>query len=661
MPCNTPGLILQTLFILLVALPAWSATIEGVVVSPDGVLDDASVEAYRDIRDIGASPPVARSVPGERKGFYRLDLPAGRFWLVARGKRGETPFFSFHGANPITPKEESIWLPFAAVPVTPPLPTAEPTLSGVVTWHDTPLAGASVAIYPAEYDQFKGVGIATRTTDDRGRFSVDLPAGSYRVVARKKQKGSGVGVSRGDLFCYAPANPVSVTDVRGVSITVPCYPRDDIRAFQTGGEPVKRQRRESIRLRESDPTPVPVATMSGLVTDPAGAPLPGMEVIGFLRKETERFSMNLLRLKGDILARTDDRGRFSLPVPQHGSYILITRERKGGAPEPGERFGIYEGNTDHAVDSRTPPEPLRLVASRVITEPLPLPMTPRPGRQGSITLRDAIIDRDTVWSGTVTIEGVVVIGRQSTVSILPGTMVRFRRIDRDGDGIGDGEIRVLGRMLAEGTSREPIRFLSAEGSPRPGDWSFILFFTSPAENRLTHCIVSHAFTGIQGHFSRVIISDCQLSDNREGVRFGRAEMTIRHSLITGNDIGIRYHRFEKGSVIEKNDITGNGTGIFFVPSGQNRPDFSLDEYVADPSHLSPPVIRHNAIHHNRDAAFRHGFRQGYDSPVGENWWGTTDREAISRAIHDKSDDPELGRVIVDPLLTAPPADCGRRM
>lgn len=661
MPCNTPITILQCL-ILFLTLPLSSrgGTLEGVVVSSEGVLESAWVEAYRNIRDIGHSPPVARSIPGERKGFYRLDLPAGPFWLIARGERGKTPYFSFHGANPITIREDPLWLPFAAVPVAPPVTTSDPTISGLVTWHDRPLAGASVSIYPAESGEFKGLGIATRTTDERGRFSVDLPAGSYRVVARKKLRGHGMGISKGDLFCYAPANPVSIGDEQGVSITIPCYPRDDIRLFQRSGEPVKRQRTGSVRLRETDPAPLPVAALEGVVTDPSGTPLPGMEVVGFMKKPGEPFRMNLLRLKGEILTKSDEKGLFRLPLLQHGSYILIAREKRGVAPVRGERFGMYEGNIDHAVDSRTPPPSLTIVASAIITAPPPPPVTPST-IAGPVTLRDRVIDRDTILSGSVTIEGVVVVGRRATLTILPGTTLLFRPVDRDGDGIGDGEIRVLGRMIAEGTPSQPIRFLSGGDSPRPGDWSYILFFTSPGENRLSHCVISHAFSGVQGHFSRVSLSDSQLSENREGIRFGRAEMTISHSLITRNDIGIRYHRYEEGVLIERNDIVGNGTGIFFIPSGQNRPDFSFDEYVADPPRAAPPVIRFNAIHDNRGANFRHGFRQRYDSPAGENWWGTTDRKAIWESIHDKDDDPELGRVLVDPLLTQRPADCGRRM
>ena len=56
---------------------------------------------------------------------------------------------------------------------------------------------------------------------------------------------------------------------------------------------------------------------------------------------------------------------------------------------------------------------------------------------GELQNRDQVITEDTTWSGEVIIEGVVVVGRKATLSIEPGTTVRFKKIDSNNDGIGD--------------------------------------------------------------------------------------------------------------------------------------------------------------------------------------------------------------------------------
>ena len=95
--------------------------------------------------------------------------------------------------------------------------------------------------------------------------------------------------------------------------------------------------------------------------------------------------------------------------------------------------------------------------------------TPIENRERLFT--DTIIHQDMTWSGDIAIRGVFVVGRGATLTIEPGTTVRFYRVDTNQDLIGDSEIRVLGRILAEGTKEAPITFKSAERNPAPKDWS----------------------------------------------------------------------------------------------------------------------------------------------------------------------------------------------
>lgn len=273
---------------------------------------------------------------------------------------------------------------------------------------------------------------------------------------------------------------------------------------------------------------------------------------------------------------------------------------------------------------------------------------------------DTIIHQDTTWSGTVTIKGVFVVGRGATLKILPGTTIRFHKIDKNEDQIGDGEIRVLGRILAEGTKEEPITFQSEEENPEPMDWSYVLIFTSAEINSLQYCIFQDAFTGLQVHFSTASVSDSIFTNNKEGLRFGRAKFTFTHNLVEKNNIGIRFTRMEGPVELTDNTVTNNRIGIFLVPSSQQIIDFFEPGRTGKPWNEGHLVIKNNNIYENREYNLNLGAKQIWDLAVDGNWWGNTDTEVIHTKIFDKDRDEVLGKAIFQPFLTRPIIDAGPR-
>ena len=217
---------------------------------------------------------------------------------------------------------------------------------------------------------------------------------------------------------------------------------------------------------------------------------------------------------------------------------------------------------------------------------------------GQQSYGDHVIVTDTTWSGEVEIEGVVVVGRKATLKIEPGTIIRLKKIDRNNDGIGDSEIRVLGRILATGSPEEPIRFESAEENPRPKDWSYLLIFTSGKKNTLSYCEFRHGFSGVQVHFSTAEITNSLFEDNNEGLRFGRAKLSIENNIFTGNDVGIRFTRMEGPVIIKHNQINNNRIGVFLVPSGQNIQDFFEPDRSGRPWNTGRLLIASNNIFFN---------------------------------------------------------------
>lgn len=277
-----------------------------------------------------------------------------------------------------------------------------------------------------------------------------------------------------------------------------------------------------------------------------------------------------------------------------------------------------------------------------------------------LVLSDAVLHEDTVWRGAITVDGVVVVGRGAILTIEPGTTVRFRYRDRNHDGIGDSELRVLGGIRAQGTAARPIVFTSAEPNPSPKDWSYLLIFTSGKKNQLAYCQFSYAFSGLQVHFSTAEVHDCLFRENQEGLRFGRAKMSLHHCLITQNTIGVRFTRMEGPVEIQHNEINNNQTGIFLVPSGQNIVDFFEPGRTGKPWNEGHLDISANNIRSNREYNLKLGAKQRWDLQVGRNWWGSSISTTVASTIFDQQRDAELGRALIEPLALKSITDAGIR-
>lgn len=247
---------------------------------------------------------------------------------------------------------------------------------------------------------------------------------------------------------------------------------------------------------------------------------------------------------------------------------------------------------------------------------------------------------DETWRGEVRIRGSVVVPRGVTLTIAPGTVVRFEKIDVDGDGIGDSELYVEGNLVAEGTPARPILFTSAEKTPSARDWKY-LFVNLSRKTILTRCVSEYAFSGAQIHFSRATVNRCLFRRNVDGFRFSTAEGTFSGNRMTENVYGVRYEERNSNAVLSGNDITGNRVGIFCVMESTGK-----------------VTIRGNRIHGNADYDFKLGNRQKADVPVPGNWWGTADPGAIRKRIFDRGTEAELGRVLFEPFLREAPPDGG---
>ncbi|MBI4826973.1 MAG: right-handed parallel beta-helix repeat-containing protein [Nitrospirae bacterium] len=663
-------LILLNAFLILILAPlkSFSAVIEGVVLFENGPVEDSCVSAYSSFRDIEKGTPSFVSATGEKKGFYKLDLPPGTYFLIASGQSYGKKYFSYHGANPIKIEYKNLWIPFMAVSETAvSLKESSSTkLSGKVLFKNNPVKNAHVSIYPLAAGSFRGMGFLTSTTDDNGIFSMGIEPGEYVVIARKRTGNSGMTpLEKGDLFCYPAANPVNIAELKEIQVEIPCYPKDDLKAFlNEDAYPallVKKSDVNSMRFRENTINEArDLFRIKGRATDLMGNPVKDLYVMAYKGKPSDMFQMHYVRTMPDYMVRADEKGNYSIDAAA-GAYYLVARQLVGEAPVKGEYYGLYEANANHLfIINDKSHDAVNIFVNRVMAEEQQRDKSidPESVIRNYEYKGDIVIDKNTEWSGKITINGIIHVARGAILTIDPGTTVRFKKVDRTRDGVGDAMIKVSGRLEALGSAIRPIRFTSAETTPDKADWSYLLFFVSGDESIISHCIFEYAFSGVQAHFSKVVIKDSVFRDNYEGIRFGRADLRIDHNDIFDNTYGVRHTRVEEPVEITHNNIRNNGVGIFLVPSNQNIVDFSDTFDKKDAIARKQFIVTYNNIAYNTEYNYRMGERQGYDIMIKENWWGMEQEKQIIDTIFDENEDSSLGSVIYKPYLVSPAKDAG---
>ena len=286
-----------------------------------------------------------------------------------------------------------------------------------------------------------------------------------------------------------------------------------------------------------------------------------------------------------------------------------------------------------------------------------------PALGGPLIIEKGLINCDTTWKKEVVIMGDVEIARGVTLTIMPGTVVKFVKIEANGSAnfyaddktqhFPRAELIIRGKMLAQGTRDRMIVLTSAEESPRPGDWGAINFLDTE-NNILEYCEISHGHTSVHGHGGEVTVANCYLHDN--GVAIGHktvkefkteGSMTILYNRITGNGGGIICSTASR-STISHNEISHNK---FFGIYGKKR---------------SVANVRYNNITRNGKGIIlwvTQGFRisennisdnekynislmegQIWDVDACHNWWDTRDEKRIKDLIWDKDEDETLGKI-----------------
>jgi len=162
---------------------------------------------------------------------------------------------------------------------------------------------------------------------------------------------------------------------------------------------------------------------------------------------------------------------------------------------------------------------------------------------------EGVVKHDTAWSGSVLVEGDVLVPQGVTLTVSPGTTVIF--MPSDSTKIEpmflsmQTELLVRGVLKAEGSKEDPIRMSPAPEAlsgkkPERGDWGGVIF-DGPASSAsvLSHVEISKADTAVAMYGSSPSVTDCLMEDCRYGVVcIGGGRPRLAGSTIAGCDFAL---------------------------------------------------------------------------------------------------------------------------
>ncbi|SNB45892.1 Right handed beta helix region [Geobacter sp. DSM 9736] len=175
-------------------------------------------------------------------------------------------------------------------------------------------------------------------------------------------------------------------------------------------------------------------------------------------------------------------------------------------------------------------------------------------------LRNVVLTEDVTWRGEILVEGDATVAPQATLTIEPGTYIRFR-------SAGEGQksaLLVQGRISAIGTADRPV-VISGDFTPfLAGDWQGIVLLATEKNNLLEHCRIQGAEIGLEASFSRIVIRNVDFATCRTGASFHDSLVTITGGGARDCVAGVRLSDSEAD--IREANFSANGNAIIAVAS-----------------------------------------------------------------------------------------------
>ena len=324
--------------VLAACTPDGESGLSGQLLFQDQPLASAQVEIYlKADKDRSVQPFAVAST--DVAGRYQVSLPEGSYFVIGKKREstddGRTRMLM--AESPANPHLVDGGLaPVASFNLHEmgreglPMTDASTGVSGQVTYQGESVPRAFVYIYTETDAGLIGPSYGEAVQADKeGRFTINLPAGRYSLVARKRADGSRSGaLAPGDLNAHYPGNPVVVRSGELMAL---------------GDFPLTKVDADVYAQRQADGIFAKTETvLYGQVIDADDLPVSDVYVFAYL-------DSRMVGKPVHLSVPTGADGRFSLFLSDGGTYYIGARSAFGGPLEPGEWVGTFDEKPDHSV------------------------------------------------------------------------------------------------------------------------------------------------------------------------------------------------------------------------------------------------------------------------------------------------------------------------
>ncbi len=304
------------------------ASLEGVTV------DTVEIRIY-ELRAGGFGPftgdsPVATTRSGT-DGQYSVELKPGRYIVEGIKKKtvgaAKSPgdLYCVYSGSPVTVTEGRWTTTGLYMTVIPPenrTKGKESRVTGRITYKGEPLEKAYLYAFSKVDGLFRGPADVLQPVA-KGTFSVELPPGTWYLLARKRARGGAYGpIEMGDKLNFYQGNPLEIAEGETVAIEMPMAERLAWLEEEPGNRGIL------VRVMQKD----------------GKTPLEGYHVLAY--QNADRSGPPML-----VSERTNAKGETYILPPSSGVY-LRARKNLGGPLDEGENYADADLGPENLKDSQ---------------------------------------------------------------------------------------------------------------------------------------------------------------------------------------------------------------------------------------------------------------------------------------------------------------------
>lgn len=182
----------------------------------------------------------------------------------------------------------------------------------------------------------------------------------------------------------------------------------------------------------------------------------------------------------------------------------------------------------------------------------------------SLALRSRQLSVDSEWRGEVYVNGGITVMPAATLTIQPGTLVRFTK---------GSALHVLGRIVVKGSVESPVRLTSVYREAQESDWGGIYLSGSEKRNLFEHVVIEGADAALVARFSSFAADHVVIGSSARGLQLQSANATVTNSAFTVPVTAISAVKSEL--FLEKCSISGGQSGVVINSSAVEAIDMSI--------------------------------------------------------------------------------------